>query len=87
VQPGADPEGGCIPLHQHMADFFLATKYRQSLGYLMQRPMNNSIGMRIGLYFGLPLQVPTYFQKIKNYFCLKSSLHRFWSRGTLHASE
>ena len=24
---------------------------------------------------------PQLFQKIKKYFCLKSSLHRFWSRG------
>jgi len=35
--------------------FFLATKYRQSLAYLTQRPMNNSAVMRVGLYFGLPL--------------------------------
>ena len=26
-------------------------------------------------------RAPTYFQNITKYFCLKSSLHRFWIRG------
>jgi len=57
LHPGADPEGGDEGMHPPPAHggFFLATNYRQSLAYLTQRPMNNSAGMRVGLYFGLPL--------------------------------
>jgi len=48
---GADSEGGmrgCIPPPAH-GGFFIATKYRQSLAYLTQRPINNSAGMPISV--------------------------------------